>query len=82
MLYFFHIIEGTSKITDLEGTDFPSEEAAQTQASEIAAELLREFPKYFGQTSVLEIVSEDGRRIMALPIRPRAVRLQFARNPH
>ena len=81
MLYFFNIIEGSSEIADLEGTDLPSEKAAQTQALAIAAELLREFPERFGHTSVLEVVSEDRRRIMALPILPRSIRLQFARNP-
>jgi len=79
VLYFFNIIEGSSEIADLEGTDLPSEEVAQTQALEIVAELLREFPERFGHASVLEVVSEDGRRIMALSIRPRSMRLQFAR---
>jgi len=68
--YFFNIIEKSFEITDPEGTDLPSEEAAQAEALAIAAELLREFPDRFGQTSVLEVFSEDRRRIIAFPIRP------------
>jgi len=72
VLYFFNIIIGTSEITDPEGTDLPNEQAAQSEAIAIAAELLREFPDRFGHCSVLEVLSEDRRRIMALPIRPRS----------
>ena len=68
--YFFNIIEGSCEITDPEGTDFPSEAAAQAEARAIAADLLREFPGRFGHTSVLEVFSEDRRRVMALPILP------------
>jgi hypothetical protein len=68
--YFFHIIEGLSEIVDPEGTDLPSEEAAQAEAFAIAADLLREFPGRFGHTAVLEVLSEDKRRIIAFPIRP------------
>ena len=72
MRYFFNIIEGSFEITDPDGTDLPSEEAAQTEAFAIAADLLREFPDRFGHSSVLEVFSEDRRRIIALPIRPSA----------
>ena len=68
MRYYFHIIEGSSEITDPEGTDLPGEEAAQAEALTIAAELLQEFPGRFRENSVLEVFCEDGRRIMALPI--------------
>lgn len=68
MRYYFHIIEGSSEIADPEGTDLPDEEAAQAEALAIAAELLQEFPGRFRQNSVLEVLCEDGRRIMALPI--------------
>ena len=68
--YFFNIIEGSFEIADPEGTDLPSEEAAQMEALAIASDLLREFPGRFGHTSVLEVFSEDRRRIMALPIVP------------
>jgi hypothetical protein len=68
--YFFNIIEGLSEIVDPEGTDLPSEEAAQAEAFAIAADLLREFPGRFGHSAVLEVFSEDRRRVMALPILP------------
>jgi hypothetical protein len=66
--YFFNIIEGPSEIVDPEGTDLASEAAAQVEAFAIAADLLREFPGRFGRTAVLEVFSEDRRRIMAIPI--------------
>ena len=68
MRYYFHIIEGASEIADPEGTDLPDEHAAQAEAWAIAAELLQEFPDRFRQNSVLEVLCEDGRRVMALPI--------------
>jgi hypothetical protein len=68
MLYYFNIIEGCSEIADPEGTDLPSEEAAQDEARVIALELLREFPGRFECNSILEVISEAGQRIMARPI--------------
>ena len=70
MRYFFNIIEGSFEIADPEGTEFPSDGAAQREALAIAADLLREFPDRFGPTSVLEVFSEDRRRVIALPILP------------
>ena len=68
MLYFFNIIEGRCEIPDPEGTDLPSEQAAQSEAQEIALELSREFPDRFHHGSVLEVLTECGRRIIAFPI--------------
>jgi hypothetical protein len=70
--YFFNIIEGPFEITDPDGTELPSEGAAQAEAVAVVADLVREFPGRFGHTSVLEVFSEDGRRIIALPILPNA----------
>ena len=72
MRYFFNIIEGPFEITDPDGTELPSEGAAQAEAVAVVADLVREFPGRFGHTSVLEVFSEDGRRIIALPIVPNA----------
>jgi hypothetical protein len=72
--YFFNIIVGTSEIIDPEGTELPNEQAAHAEALAIAAELLHEFPDRFGHSSVLEVLSEDRRRIMALPLRSRRER--------
>jgi len=69
LLYFFNIYEGGIKIPDPEGTDLPSWEAAQEEARVVVEELRREFPARFGFTSVLEVVTACGRRVMALPIR-------------
>jgi hypothetical protein len=72
MRYYFNIIEGSFEITDPDGTELPSDQAAQKEAMAIAADLLREFPERFGRSSVLEVFSEDKRRVIALPIRPSA----------
>ena len=72
LLYYFNIIEGRAEIPDPEGTDLPNEEAAQSEAREIALELSREFPGRFGHGSVLEVLTEGGRRIVAFPIQSHA----------
>ena len=72
MRYFFNILDGSEEISDPEGTDLPSDMAAQKEALAVAADLVREFPGRFGQTTVLEVFSEDRRRIIALPITPNA----------
>ena len=68
MRFYFNVIEGQTEISDQEGTDLPSEEAAQEEASAIIRELRSEFPGRFVKSSVLEVMSECGRRIIALPI--------------
>ena len=68
MLYYFNIIDGPTEILDPEGTELPSEEAAQSEATAIAAELVQEFPRSFGPHSILEAISAEGRRVMALPL--------------
>jgi hypothetical protein len=67
MLYFFNIIEGSAEISDPEGTDLPSWEAAQAEAAAVVKELHREFPGRFGYGAVLEVITASGRRVMALP---------------
>lgn len=69
MLYFFNIVEGCVEIRDPEGTELPSWSAAQTEAAAIVAELQSEFPGRFGKTSVVEVVTACGKRVMALPFR-------------
>lgn len=68
MQYFFHIITETQEIPDLEGSTLASEELAQDEALAIVRELRAEFPGRFGHGSVLEVVNDQGRRVMALPI--------------
>ena len=68
MQYFFNIITETQEIPDPEGSALASEELAQNEAVSIVRELRAEFPGRFGQGSVLEVVNDQGRRIMALPI--------------
>ena len=70
MLYFFNVIEGSIEIPDPEGTELPSWEAAQVEAAAIARELLSEFPGRFSGSSVLEVVTACGKRVMAIPVCP------------
>ncbi len=69
MRYFFHIIEGSLEIADFEGSLLESDDDAQAEAIAITSELARNFPQRFQQASVLEVHSQDGRRIFAVPIR-------------
>ena len=68
MIYYFHIHEGGTQIRDPEGTELPSWDAAQEEAFAIIRELRAEFPERFGVSSVLEVVTACGKRVMALPI--------------
>ena len=72
MLYFFNIFEGSVEIRDPDGTDLPSWEATQTEATAEEQDLRRQFPGRFGYCSVLEVATACGRRVMALPISGRA----------
>lgn len=68
MQYFFNIITDVQEIRDPEGSTLASEELAQDEAVAIVRELRTEFPGRFGQGSVLEVVDDRGRRVIALPI--------------
>ena len=68
MQYFFHIITDTQEIRDPEGSALASEELAQDEAVALVQELRTEFPGRFGHGSVREVVNDQGRRVMALPI--------------
>ena len=68
MLFYFNIIEGPLEMTDPEGTDLPDEQAAQNEALAIACELKREFPTRFLNSSVVEVISATGQRVLAFPI--------------
>lgn len=68
MRYFFNVIDEATEIPDPEGTELPDAEAAQNEALVIASELRAEFPGQFRYHSVLEVISETGQRIFALPL--------------
>ena len=68
MRFYFNVIDGQVEIGDPEGIDLPDIEAAQKKASAIASELCAEFPGQFQHHSMLEVLSETGERIFALPI--------------
>lgn len=68
VLFYFNIIEGAFEIPDPEGSDLPDEQAAQMEALAIAEELEREFPGRFLRNSIVEVISETGKRVLAFPI--------------
>jgi hypothetical protein len=70
LLYYFNVIDGLIEITDSEGAHFGTEEAAHAEALKIISELLRDFPDRFGPRTILEVHSEEGRRVFALSLFP------------
>ena len=68
MRYYFNVIDGQVEISDPEGADLPDAQAAQKEAFALASELRADFPGQFQHHSVLEVTSEAGHRIFALPI--------------
>ena len=68
MRFFFNIVEGSVEIADPEGSDLPSQDAAQAEARAIAVELAQEFPGRFKNNSVVEALTETGNRIFAVRI--------------
>ncbi len=70
MRYFFDIFLNGEHIPDPEGTELPSEEAAQKEAIASAKELSMEFPQRKSSTgaNIIEVADGSGRRIIALPI--------------
>lgn len=69
MPYYFHVFLRGQAILDPEGSEIPTDEEARAEAKAIAGELQHEFPDKMGNCSFLEIVSEHGVRVGALPIR-------------
>ncbi|MBS0281604.1 MAG: hypothetical protein JSR25_10620 [Proteobacteria bacterium] len=68
MRYYFNVIDGQVEISDSEGADLPDAQAAHKEAFALASELRAEFPGQFQPHSVLEVISETGQRVFALPI--------------
>lgn len=67
-MYFFNIVYGTETVLDTDGTDLPDVKAAHQEAVAIAEELKCEFPGYFQDGSFVEVVAENGQRIITVPI--------------
>lgn len=68
MRYYFNVVTASEEISDPEGTELPSDEAAQAEARIIASQLVSEFPGGPIASSALEIVTQEGRRILAMPL--------------
>ncbi|MFO1246717.1 MAG: hypothetical protein U1E93_00515 [Alphaproteobacteria bacterium] len=71
MRYFFNVILSSGSVNDPEGTILFTEEAAQAEAKIVASELLWNFSEELTSGAVLEVVAEDGRRVMAMPLKSR-----------
>lgn len=70
MRYFFHVFLDSGFIRDNEGTELPSEEQAQEEAAAVTSELLWNFSERLTKSAVVEVISEAGKRVIALPVRP------------
>lgn len=67
-LYYFHLIGRTEPEIDADGLDLPTEEDAVVYASKAARELCEEFASDDWTGWVLQVVDEDGREVLRLPI--------------
>lgn len=68
MRYYFHVFLRGQSILDPEGSEIATVEDAQTEARAIARELAQEFPDRMGTCSLLEVITEHGNRVFALPL--------------
>lgn len=68
MRYYFNVILNGESITDPEGTELTTEESAHTEAAIVCSELLEQFSDSVMAHAVLEVITETGKRIIALPI--------------
>ena len=66
--YYFHIRGRTERELDLDGLDLPSDDDAAVQATKAVRELREEFSAEDWTDWVLEVVDEDGREVLRLPI--------------
>jgi len=67
-LYYFHLRGRTERELDLDGLDLPSDDDAAVQATKAVRELREEFSAEDWTGWVLEVVDEDGREVLRLPI--------------
>jgi hypothetical protein len=65
--YFFNLIDGT-KLPDLSGTDFATDEAAIAHALVIASNIQAVSPNHNGPQRFVSIVHEDGHEVVRLPV--------------
>ena len=70
MRYFFDVFIDGNLIPDNDGKELPTVEAVQQEAIQRALSLKQEFPREgaAAQGSIVEVSSDDGRRVFALPI--------------
>ena len=66
--YYFHLRGRTDREIDLDGLDLPTDEDAAVQARKAAKELRKEFASDDWTDWVLEVVDEDGREVLRLPV--------------
>ena len=66
--YYFHLRGRTDREIDLDGLDLPTDEDAAVQARKAVKQLRKEFESDDWTDWVLEVVDEDGREVLRLPV--------------
>ena len=66
--YYFHLRGRTDREIDLDGLDLPTDKDAAAQARKAVKELRKEFSSDDWTDWVLEVVDEDGREVLRLPL--------------
>lgn len=74
--YFFHVHDGED-LTDKEGTVFPDDQAAESEAVVLAGEMLKDLDGDFWKESVwqMEVLDEDGAQVCRLQMTANSRRL-------
>jgi len=67
--YYFHLRHGSQLTIDVEGQDFPDDDAARTEAVESVHEILAEAirSKSADMPEAIVIADEDGREVASVP---------------
>ena len=68
MRYFFNVHMDGQEISDVEGGEFDSFDAAHSEAARIARELFRDFSFEIDRHSMLEVLDEEGATVLNLPV--------------
>jgi hypothetical protein len=69
--YFFNFMDGT-KLPDLSGIDFTTEEAAIAHARVIALNILATSPDHIGPQRFVSVVRGDGHEVARVPVHKEA----------
>ncbi|WNV10072.1 DUF6894 family protein [Tardiphaga sp. 709] len=67
MRYFFNLVDGT-KLPDVSGIDFATDEAAIAHAHGIAFNIVNVSPNHNGPQRFVSVVQEGGQEVVRVPV--------------